>query len=315
MTGTTGQAGNLAARLGLQRGSVVGEIGYDDDVDPELREAVESVTGAELLDEDADEVLDAVLLWWRDDDGDLTDALVDAITLLADDGLIWLMTPTDRPRRLRGTQRDRRGDPDRWAGADHHVAGWSEMDAHQARALSGSRAEALMTEPRRRPRRLPSDSPRPDFTLPDVNRNPVSLTDFRGQQAVLLVFYPFAFSGICTGELSQVRDHLEDFQNDTVQILAISTDPTYALRAWAAAEGFAFPLLSDFWPHGEVAEPIRSVQRRGRDAVARHIPRGSRRRGHVRGGERAGAAARPGPVAQGHRGAPRILNRPTGRPR
>jgi peroxiredoxin (alkyl hydroperoxide reductase subunit C) len=93
----------------------------------------------------------------------------------------------------------------------------------------------------------------PEFTLPDLNRNPVSLTDFRGRHAVLLVFYPFAFSGICTGELSQVRDHLEDFQNDSVQILAISTDPTYALRAWAAAEGFAFPLLSDFWPHGEVA--------------------------------------------------------------
>jgi mycoredoxin-dependent peroxiredoxin len=93
----------------------------------------------------------------------------------------------------------------------------------------------------------------PDFTLPDLNRNPVSLSDFRGRRAVLLVFYPFAFSGICTGELSQVRDRLEDFQNDTVQILAISSDPTYALRAWAAAEGFAFPLLSDFWPHGEVA--------------------------------------------------------------
>ena len=93
MTGTTGQAGNLAARLGLQRGSVVGEIGYDDDVDAQVREAVESVTGAELLEEDADDVLDAVLLWWRADDGDLTDALVDAITLLADDGSIALMTP------------------------------------------------------------------------------------------------------------------------------------------------------------------------------------------------------------------------------
>lgn len=93
----------------------------------------------------------------------------------------------------------------------------------------------------------------PDFTLPDLNRNPVSLSDFHGRRAVLLVFYPFAFSGICTGELSEVRDHLGDFQNDAVQVLAISSDPTYSLRAWAGAEGFAFPLLSDFWPHGEVA--------------------------------------------------------------
>jgi peroxiredoxin (alkyl hydroperoxide reductase subunit C) len=93
----------------------------------------------------------------------------------------------------------------------------------------------------------------PDLSLPDSSRNLVSLNDFRSQRAVLLVFYPFAFSGICTGELSQVRDHLDDFQNDRVQILAISTDPTYTLRAWAAAEGYGFPLLSDFWPHGKAA--------------------------------------------------------------
>jgi peroxiredoxin (alkyl hydroperoxide reductase subunit C) len=101
---------------------------------------------------------------------------------------------------------------------------------------------------------IAAGSAAPDFTLPDLNRNPVSLSDFRGRRAVLLVFYPFAFSGICTGELSEVRDHLADFQNDAVQVLAISSDPTYSLRAWAAAEGFAFPLLSDFWPHGEVAD-------------------------------------------------------------
>lgn len=93
MTGTTGQAGSIATRLGLQQGSVVGEIGYDEDVDADLRASIEAVTGSELLDEDADDVLDAVLLWWRADDGDLTDALVDAITLLADDGSIALLTP------------------------------------------------------------------------------------------------------------------------------------------------------------------------------------------------------------------------------
>ena len=89
----SGQAASTAARLGLSAGNNVGEIGYDDDVDHDLRDVVEAITTTELLDEDADDVLDAVLLWWREDDGDLTDALVDANTLLADDGVIWLLTP------------------------------------------------------------------------------------------------------------------------------------------------------------------------------------------------------------------------------
>jgi hypothetical protein len=77
----------------MSAGDVVGEMGYDDDVDQGLREAIEEVTGSELVEEGADEVVDAVLLWWREDDGDLTDMLVDALTLLADDGTIWLLTP------------------------------------------------------------------------------------------------------------------------------------------------------------------------------------------------------------------------------
>lgn len=93
----------------------------------------------------------------------------------------------------------------------------------------------------------------PDFTLPDAFRNPVALSDFRGVKAVLLVFYPFAFSSICTGELTAVAADLDSFQNDRVQVLAISTDPAPALKAWTEAQDFAFPLLSDFWPHGEVA--------------------------------------------------------------
>ena len=94
----------------------------------------------------------------------------------------------------------------------------------------------------------------PDFTCKDQNNQDVTLSSFRGQQAVLLVFYPFAFSGICTGELCAVRDDLADFQNDDVQILAISTDAPYSLKAWSESQGFDFPLLSDFWPHGEVAK-------------------------------------------------------------
>ncbi|MEW2633265.1 DUF3052 domain-containing protein [Streptomyces sp. NPDC048389] len=84
---------NPAARLGFEPGQVVQEIGYDDDVEQELREGIEAVTGQELVDEDYDDVADAVVLWFRDEDGDLTDALVDAIGLIDEGGVVWLMTP------------------------------------------------------------------------------------------------------------------------------------------------------------------------------------------------------------------------------
>ncbi|MEU2434071.1 MULTISPECIES: DUF3052 domain-containing protein [unclassified Streptomyces] len=84
---------NPAGRLGFEPGQVVQEIGYDDDVELELREAIEAVTGQELVDEEYDDVADVVLLWFRDEDGDLTDALVDAIGLVDDGGTVWLMTP------------------------------------------------------------------------------------------------------------------------------------------------------------------------------------------------------------------------------
>ncbi|MEU8886337.1 DUF3052 domain-containing protein [Streptomyces sp. NPDC048442] len=84
---------NPAARLGFQPEQVVQEIGFDDDVDQELREAIEEIIGGELVDEDYDDVADAVVLWFRDEDGDLTDALVDATTLVEDGGTVWLMTP------------------------------------------------------------------------------------------------------------------------------------------------------------------------------------------------------------------------------
>ncbi|MGH3621056.1 MAG: DUF3052 domain-containing protein [Sciscionella sp.] len=91
-----GDAGNggVAERLGLEPGMVVQEIGWDSDVDDEVRAVVEERIGSELLDEDADEVIDVVLLWWRNGDGDLVDdALVDATTPLAEDGVIWVLTP------------------------------------------------------------------------------------------------------------------------------------------------------------------------------------------------------------------------------
>jgi len=94
----------------------------------------------------------------------------------------------------------------------------------------------------------------PDFSLKNQDGETVSLSDFKGKQAVLVVFYPFAFSGICTSELCSVRDDLTSFQNETVQVLGISVDTTWSLKAWAQQEGYEFPLLSDFWPHGATAE-------------------------------------------------------------
>ncbi|MEU0132512.1 DUF3052 domain-containing protein [Streptomyces sp. NPDC006296] len=84
---------NTAARLGFEPGQVVQEIGYDDDVEQELREGIEAATGQEIVDEDYDDVADVVLLWFREDDGDLTDALVDAIGLIEDGGMVLLLTP------------------------------------------------------------------------------------------------------------------------------------------------------------------------------------------------------------------------------
>ncbi|MBQ1075903.1 peroxiredoxin [Micromonospora sp. C31] len=94
----------------------------------------------------------------------------------------------------------------------------------------------------------------PDFVLKDQNNQEVRLSDFRGKRTVLLVFYPLAFTGICQGELCEVRDNLNDYVNDDVQVLTVSVDSVYAHKIWADKEGYQFPLLADFWPHGAVAQ-------------------------------------------------------------
>jgi hypothetical protein len=108
--------------MGVKPGMIVMEIGYDDDVDSALREHLEAATGEELVDEDSDEVVDVVLIWFREDDGDLTDLLVDAIGPLADDGVIWLLTP----------KRGRSG----------HV---EASDINEAAAVSGLSETTIMT--------------------------------------------------------------------------------------------------------------------------------------------------------------------------
>jgi peroxiredoxin len=93
----------------------------------------------------------------------------------------------------------------------------------------------------------------PDFTLKDQNGKDVTLSSFRGEQNVVLVFYPFTFTGVCEGELCSLRDDLSDFESSSAQVLALSCDSQFAQQQWAKAQGFDFPVLSDFWPHGAVA--------------------------------------------------------------
>ena len=94
----------------------------------------------------------------------------------------------------------------------------------------------------------------PDFELKDQHGTPVRLSGFRGTKNVVLVFYPLAFSGVCTGELCTMRDEFPEVSRDDVELLTVSVDSMFALRTWADQEKFGFELLSDFWPHGAVAQ-------------------------------------------------------------
>jgi len=101
-------------------------------------------------------------------------------------------------------------------------------------------------------------SPAPDFELVDQHGTPVRLSSFRGLRDdggrnVVLVFYPWSFSRVCTGELSALQDDVSAFVNDDVALLAVSVDSKFTQRAFAEARGLTFPVLADFWPHGEVA--------------------------------------------------------------
>jgi peroxiredoxin len=94
----------------------------------------------------------------------------------------------------------------------------------------------------------------PAFTLKDQNNQEIALADFHGRKAVLLVFYPLAFTGTCQGEMAEIQENLAEYATETVQILTVSVDSAYSHKIWAEREGFTFPLLADFWPHGAVAQ-------------------------------------------------------------
>ncbi|NEB95926.1 peroxiredoxin [Streptomyces bauhiniae] len=93
----------------------------------------------------------------------------------------------------------------------------------------------------------------PDFELKDNHGRTVRLSDFRGEKNVVLLFYPFAFTGVCTGELCELRDNLPQFTDRDTQLLAVSNDSMHTLRVFGEQEGLEYPLLSDFWPHGNVS--------------------------------------------------------------
>ncbi|MEN9961634.1 MAG: hypothetical protein RIS66_47 [Actinomycetota bacterium] len=94
----------------------------------------------------------------------------------------------------------------------------------------------------------------PDFELTNQYGESVKLSDFRGKKPVVLVFYPLSFSGICTGELCEIRDNFAKFENENVELLAISVDSKYVQKQFAEHEGYKFSVLADFWPHGAVAQ-------------------------------------------------------------
>ena len=94
----------------------------------------------------------------------------------------------------------------------------------------------------------------PDFALADQHGVKVSLSSFRDKKNVVVLFYPFSFTGTCTGELCEIRDDLNSFQNEDVQLLAISCDSIFSQRSFAEEQGYKFPVLTDFWPHGEVSK-------------------------------------------------------------
>ncbi len=93
----------------------------------------------------------------------------------------------------------------------------------------------------------------PDFELRNQHGEPIRLSSFRGAKNVVLVFYPLAFSGVCSSELCTLRDNLSEVTRDDTELLTVSVDSVHVLRKWSDTEGFQFGLLSDFWPHGGVA--------------------------------------------------------------
>ncbi len=104
----------------------------------------------------------------------------------------------------------------------------------------------------------------PDFTLSNQHGEELTLSELVAEGPVALVFFPLAFSGICTGELCELRDNLSIFDDAKVRLIGVSVDSVFALKVWAEQEGYEFSIVSDFWPHGAVAQAYGAfVEERG----------------------------------------------------
>ena len=281
---TAGDSGpNYAQRLGIHKDQVVQELGWDEDTDDDIRADVEDASGAELLDEDADEVVDVVLLWWRDGDGDLVDRLMDAITPLADDGIIWVLTPkTGKPGHVLPAE----------IAESAPTAGL--MQTSSANLGTGAPADWSNRNPKRPGGIRDPDGRQPgaDFTLKDQNGQPVTLSDYRGKKNVLLVFFPLAFTGICQGELDEVRDHLPDYENDDTVTMAISVGPPPTHKIWAT-ERIHLPGAVGLLAARSRRAGLRRVQRRRRLSQPGHLRRRPFRCDPVRRDERARRSPQP----------------------
>ena len=393
-------SGTRRRASGLAPGAVVQELGYDHDCDEDLRAAVVEATGADLVGADYEDVVDVVLLWWREGDGDLVDNLVDALAPLGRGGVVWLMTPKSgreghvepsdisedaatagldadshgqrRPRLVCGATR-RPGvratvtrSPSRAAGSSsrpepgadapfcHNRVGGSGRREHagrsdpsivgtpgtartprsnartptgphdrRVRTTAGSARpqgphdrrvrttegsarpkgqwSALTTHPSTTsitgPHDLDVGDLAPDFELPDQHRVPVRLSDFRGRRNVLLVFYPWSFSSICTGELCSIRDALPSDDGE-LQVLAVSVDSVHVQRRFAEQQGLDYPLLVRLLASWRRGAAVRRVRRAGRGRPAGELRAGPRRPGPV-----AHRARHPG--REGRPGVPR----------
>ena len=248
MSATAGpsEPGSAAGeKLGLTRGQVVQELGWDEDVDDELRVGVEDTIDGELVEEAMDAV-DVVLLWWRDDDGDLIDGSGRGGRRPQRQRSAVVADPQDRPERVRRQLRHLRGGGDGRPGPDHLRQRVPRLGGAQA---GPAPRHQTVSEPAQG---LQSGASAPDFSSRNQYGQTVSLSDLRGAPTVL-IFYPWAFSSICTGELRSLRDRWQRFDELGARVVAISCDAMFTLRAYADAEGLAFDLLTDHWPHGGIA--------------------------------------------------------------
>ena len=263
------KGGASAERLGLKPGMIVMEVGVDDDADEDLRDDVVELTGEEMVGEDSDEVVDVVMLWYRDGDDDLADVLVDAISPAGRRRLHLAADAQARPRQLRRAVRHRRGGLDRRTVPDRRSR--PSVTTGRPPGSPAARRREARNDARGTPMIAVGDEA-PNFTLKDQNNEDVELSSFRGEKAVLIVFYPLAFTGICTGELTRVRDEIDTFQNDDVQVLTVSVDSRLLAQDLQRARGLPVPAAVGLLAARRRGPGLRRLLRRGRHRQPRHVP-------------------------------------------